>query len=560
VNAGVRLRLRLLLLLLLLALITWALIFPRRLVADGGGQDAGVQLVQIEAKPGADRPAGRAGQRVGGAIPTLPVVVSLAVTCSVACAVAVRRSNHVAFERVFSQGLVYLAVSTLLLAAYFISLTLLAALIPLSIVGRVMVAASVALAAAAALRPLQDRVQRLAHRFFYGGWYDYPDLVEQVGQALAGALEPETLVDVLVRRVPLAMHLPGAALWLERGGDMDLAAASGMDVPSIQAWARGSGATVLDELELTGSHAMVPLTVGSQVVGLWMLGARPAGEWGPEDGRILAALGRQAALAAQDVRLMTALRVTVEEVEEMQRRLLAAREEERADLARDLHDGVVQDLIGLRYRLESLEEEEGEDAAQVGEMHARVGVLIEELRRLCSDLRPSVLDRSGLVPALRLLAHDLTARGLPVDVHLADLSLPDEVAIGLYRIAQEALSNAWRHAEASRATVTLTRRGNEVLLTVVDNGRGFDLDAVQGRDGCFGLRGMQERAEALEGDLEIESVLGEGARVTVRCDVPGRQVRDGSLLRELAEGKARRRTARDGLRVSGLDRGFRWDL
>ena len=186
--------------------------------------------------------------------------------------------------------------------------------------------------------------------------YDYRGLVEEVGQALACTLDLETLAEVLVRQVPRAMHMPGAALWLERDGKMELA---GTSVGAILAvapqthWAPGGQVAEPGQVRMAHDHAAVPLVVEGQVVGVWALAARPGGEWGPEDERILTALGRQAALAAQNVRLVVALRSKVAEVEEMHRRLLAACEEERADLARELHDGAIQDLIGLRYRLEA---------------------------------------------------------------------------------------------------------------------------------------------------------------------------------------------------------------
>jgi signal transduction histidine kinase len=150
-------------------------------------------------------------------------------------------------------------------------------------------------------------------------------------------------------------------------------------------------------------------------------------------------------------------------------------------------------------------------------VHAQVGLLVDELRRLCGDLRPSALDQLGLAAALRALAREVTAWGLPVEVHLEDVLLRDETAIGLYRIGQEGLSNAWRHAGASRAVVTLACEKDGVVLTVADDGCGFDPASARGRDRCFGLLGMAERAEALGGHLAVESAPGEGTRVTVRC-------------------------------------------
>jgi len=140
---------------------------------------------------------------------------------------------------------------------------------------------------------------------------------------------------------------------------------------------------------------------------------------------------------------------------------------------------------------------------------------------LCGDLRPSALDQLGLAAALRELAREVMARGLPVEVHLEDVVLPDEVAIGLYRICQEALSNAWRHAEATRVAVTLACEEDRVVLTVADDGRGFDPALVREQNGCFGLLGMSERAEALGGRLVVESAPGEGTRVMVRCGPSG---------------------------------------
>jgi len=449
-----------------------------------------------------------------------PFVIPLMAAMPVAYAVALWRYSLVGFDRALNRGLVYLLVSSILFGVYFAALTLFHTLLPMNMAGRAALGAAVALVAAVTLRPLRDRVQRLVDRLFYGGWYDYRGLVEEVGQALARTLDPETLAEVLVHRVPRAMHLPGSALWLERAGRMEIAGTSGVDVRDAQARAREGDAALAapgrGAVRMTHDHAVVPLVVEGQEVGTWVLAARRGEEWGSEDERILAALGRQAALAAQNVRLVAALHAKVAEVEEVHRRLLVAREEERADLARELHDGVIQDLIGLRYRLEALQEEEGR-AERVGEIHTHVGVLVDEVRWLCSDLRPSALDQLGLAAALRDLAREVTARGLPVEVCLEDVPLPDEVAIGLYRICQEALSNAWRHAEATRAAVTLACEEGGVVLTVADDGRGFDPASVRGRDRCFGLLGMSERAEALGGHLVVESAPGEGTRITVRC-------------------------------------------
>jgi signal transduction histidine kinase len=431
---------------------------------------------------------------------TFPFMLIIPITYGI----ALWRHNLMGFDRVIRRGVVYILVSGLLFGAYFAALALLNTVLPTDTVWRAILGAASALIAAATLRPLQDWVQRWVDRLFYGGWYDYRTLVEDVGQTLSHTLDQETLAHVLVQQVPQAMHLPGAWLLLERNGEMATIAKHG-DATTVSP-------SHTDRVEMSSSHAQVPLVVEGQTVGLWLLTGRPVEDWGPEDKSILTALGQQAGLAAQNVRLIAELRAKMAEVEGMHQGLLAAREEERADLARELHDSTIQDMIGLRYRLEALQDGESEP---VEALHTRIGQMIGELRRMCSDLRPPMLDQLGLAAALQALAREVTDRGLPVETHLDDLSLADDAAIGLYRICQEALSNALRHAEASRATVTLSRVDEKTTLTVTDDGCGFTPSEVKDKTGSFGLLGMTERAEGFGGHLEIKSAPGEGTQISV---------------------------------------------
>lgn len=350
---------------------------------------------------------------------------------------------------------------------------------------------------------------------------DYKGLVEEVGHSLACTLDQATLVDVLVHRVPLAMGLPGGALWMWKAGEMVLVGQSGAGVPQAGRWLAEEDMHECKEhcLSLARGYAILPLPMKGYLMGVWALAGRPQEDWRPEERRILNALGNQAILAVENVALVNKLRAKVSEVEHVHRRLLAAREQERAELARELHDGVIQDLIGLRYRLEDLQERRGDN--DLAYVHTRVGVLVDELRRLCSDLRPPALDQLGLAAALRALARQVSERGLPVNTHLHNVCIQDEAAIGLYRIGQEALFNAWRHAGASKAFICLAREGGRVQLTVGDDGNGFDPVQARERGDSFGLLGMEERAEALGGELTIESAPGEGTRVVVRCDEAG---------------------------------------
>ncbi|MFT3804878.1 MAG: cache domain-containing protein [Burkholderiaceae bacterium] len=192
----------------------------------------------------------------------------------------------------------------------------------------------------------------------------------------------------------------------------------------------------------------------------------------------------------------------------MARRLVHSQEDERARLSRELHDGVGQKLISIKLLLE---------AAMPANALDRLDETIKEVRQLSHDLRPPLLDDLGLPSALAHLLHEqpappattLTVRGEP-----APLSQAADTA--LFRIAQQALANALRHASATRIDVTLAYDADGASLTVADDGRGFDPAAVRDDpDAGIGLRNMHERVEALAGTLTIRS--GErGTRVIAR--------------------------------------------
>jgi len=147
--------------------------------------------------------------------------------------------------------------------------------------------------------------------------------------------------------------------------------------------------------------------------------------------------------------------------------------------------------------------------------------IIEGVRRLSQDLRPAALDRLGLMPALEWLAADVGKySGVAVEVasHGDERRLPAEVELVLFRIAQEALRNVWRHSEATSAEVIVEFDERKAGITVKDNGKGFDLPETIGdlaRGGKLGLAGMQERARLVGGTLAVQSESGTGTTITV---------------------------------------------
>jgi len=197
---------------------------------------------------------------------------------------------------------------------------------------------------------------------------------------------------------------------------------------------------------------------------------------------------------------------------------LRAQEEERARVARDLHDEVNQSLTGVLLRLEAAREEApAELAEQLAETRALASQAMGELLSLARQLRPTALDDLGLKAAVagqvELLGGGEIATAFASDGDFSGLD--EDVQLVVYRVAQEATSNAARHSDATQVDVRLARRGRGVELTVSDDGSGFAFaESEQG----LGLAGMRERALLVGGELTIESGPGRGTTVRLRVD------------------------------------------
>jgi len=224
----------------------------------------------------------------------------------------------------------------------------------------------------------------------------------------------------------------------------------------------------------------------------------------------LKALSGPLATALENARLYSLLEEKERQRAELLKAWLRAQEEERARIARELHDEVGQALTGLILGLEGLPG----DAAQALKELARY--TLAEVRRLALDLRPSVLDHLGLEAALVRYVREFADRtGIEVDLsfHLRR-PLSKELETVVYRVVQEALTNVARHSGSPRAAVGVLEAEGEVRVFVEDEGRGFDPKAVG--PGHQGLLGMRERVELLGGRFFLESAPGEGTRVQVR--------------------------------------------
>jgi len=253
-----------------------------------------------------------------------------------------------------------------------------------------------------------------------------------------------------------------------------------------------------------------------------------------EDGRIVGQHGIARDITAR-VRLEQEIARRQEEILLSHRRQLELRdytalvtrmlEEERKRIARELHDDTAQRLVALSRRLDlcrqTLLASPETTIRKIDEAQDMIDEILVDVRRFSRDLRPSMLDDLGLLPALEWLTQDLSQRcGLQARLEVLGTprTLPADTALGLFRIAQEALRNVEKHAHATVVTVTVDFGINETVLEVVDNGVGF-VPAQERPDlttaSHLGLLGMRERAELIGGSLTVQSELGQGTTITV---------------------------------------------
>lgn len=210
---------------------------------------------------------------------------------------------------------------------------------------------------------------------------------------------------------------------------------------------------------------------------------------------------------------------THQELADLSARLLHLQEQERRSLARELHDEIGQQLAALRIQLVALRRSLGEQPAEVERTEDCIDIVestLAHIRDRAMTLRPAVLDDLGLVPALKWFAQLQSARaGVPIRLDLpAPRRYPEALEITVFRLVQEAVTNALKHAQARRIDVCVRECGSSLNLVVEDDGCGFTPDQ-QAPGRCMGLAGMRERAALTGGHLQVESRPGQGTRIAV---------------------------------------------
>jgi len=368
----------------------------------------------------------------------------------------------------------------------------------------------------------------------YGTPVDHNALLMEYGRRMTSAPDREALAQLLTTELPSVLQVERSALLLPESFQLVAAGPEKLHLAVSHAavrWVASAGEAqradrgrlreVIQQgrADLDWTRVWVPLMRGTNLRGMWLLGGRSKNtQFAPEDLRCLTAVGRQAAIVLETTQYAEQERRTASEMRALYRQVVAAREVERGRLARELHDGVLQDLCAVTRDLKALEAQVETNGAPFTDLPVRSGETVNALRAICNDLRPPLLQQD-LVSALKGLVGELDGRSpapIHIDVAADSLALPADAALAIFRITQEALHNAIQHADASEVAVRLTQYPDRLRLTVTDDGRGIVGGVEPARfvaQGHFGLAGMRERAAMIGAKLDVQTATDYGTVV-----------------------------------------------
>jgi signal transduction histidine kinase len=374
--------------------------------------------------------------------------------------------------------------------------------------------AAVLLATSAAVlfQPVRRRLEHLADRWVFGDRLDGYDLIARFGSMLETSPGPGDLLPRLAAAIRDGLGLQWARVRL----DLDV---GGGCLPT-------SGAAGIDPGEVAEPEIIVPLIHAGSTLGRIECGRRSDGALLDEDRRLLANLAGQAATAVRNLHLTAELSDRLDIIERQtaeltasRARLVQAQDVERQRIQRDLHDGVQQDLVVLTAKLALARERlrRGDPRADdpLAELHQDLSSLLIRLREFAHAIHPPVLADQGLLVAIEAQAARLPLEVvIEADPALRGVRYPHHIEQATWFVVAEALTNAVKHARASRVLVAVTQPDSRLAVEVRDDGCGFDPAAVSG----LGLTGLADRISIVNGVLRIDS--GPGRGTTLRADVP----------------------------------------
>jgi signal transduction histidine kinase len=358
-------------------------------------------------------------------------------------------------------------------------------------------------------QPVRARARRLADRVVYGQRATPYEVLADFSERVGETYSADDVLPRMARVVAEGIGAERAEVWLRFDGRDRLAAVW----PSEGSAAPSPGA----------ADAAFPVEHQGQVLGTLAVVTPANDPMNPAKTKLVTDLAAQAGLVLRNVRLTEELRARLDDLRAAQKRLVAAQDDERRKLERNIHDGAQQQLVALGVKLGLTDRFIDKDPARahetIAQLQADAAAALEDLRDLARGIYPPLLADEGLEAALSSQARRAT---LPVEVEVRlPVRLAPELEAAVYFSCLECLQNVAKYAEASRVSVSVTldggERGDVVLFEVADDGKGF----VPSSTGFgTGLQGIADRLGALDGSVEVRSAPGEGTRVSGRLPVP----------------------------------------
>ena len=427
----------------------------------------------------------------------------LAIGLPGACAIAILRYRLYELDIVVKKTVLYAVVALVLIALFFVFAILVGAAFieanPLAIL------ASIAIGLA--IWPVVRVARRVADRVVYGGRATPYEVLTEFSDRVGGSYASEDVLPRMSRVLADAVGARDAVVWLHVGNELRPSGMVSSDGPPPAPVAlRG------DDIPRLPADCAVEVRDQGQLLGALSVSMPANDPINPSKERLVRDLASQAGLVLRNVRL-------IEELRASRQRLVAAQDEERRKLERNIHDGAQQQLVALTVKLRLLEQLTARDPTKAAEIAAQLqdetAAALSDLRDLARGIYPPLLADEGLPAALSAQARKAE---ISVTVDATGVGrFPEDVEAAVYFSCLEALQNVAKYARASNVTISLARDDGRLSFAVADDGVGFDPEAAHAGTG---LQGIADRMDALGGRFQVRSRDGEGTTVTGSVPVP----------------------------------------
>jgi signal transduction histidine kinase len=442
------------------------------------------------------------------------IVMSSVLGLPVAAGVAILRYRLYDIDVVINKSVVLVVLVGFITAVYAVIVVGLGSLLPVGD-GNLGLAIVATALVAVVFEPVRLRVQHWANRLVYGRRASPYETLAAMTEKIGDSVDPGDALGEAARLLAEGTGAAQAVVWVARDGVLTARATAGDDSGDPEPVALVGGELPV----LVGVALVEPVRHEGKLVGALSLAKRPGEGVNSTDRRLVTELAGQAALLLANTRLRSRLGERLVELRISRQRMITAQDRARHALERDLHDGAQQELVALKVKLglaRTIATREGvpavaqelDDTAQIADR------AVDTLRDVARGIYPPLLESEGLAAALSAQAR---RAGLSVTVlDRAQIRYPRELEATAYFCALEALRNAVKHADATHAHVELNGTQSDLVVTVTDDGNGFDPDTITHGDG---LTHMADRVDATGGTLSIDSTPNHGTTITLNLPV-----------------------------------------